>query len=1194
MFSRFFVRRPVFAWVIAILIMLAGVLAIRTLPVGQYPDVAPPAVKISATYTGASAETLENSVTQVIEQQLTGLDHLLYFSSTSSSDGSVSITVTFEQGTDPDTAQVQVQNKVQQAESRLPSEVQQSGVTVEKSQSSFLLILAVYDKTNRATSSDISDWLVSNMQDPLARVEGVGSLQVFGAEYAMRVWMDPTKLASYSLMPSDVQSAIEAQNVQVSAGKIGALPSSNAQQLTATVRAQSRLQTPDQFKAIIVKSQADGSVVRLSDVARVEMGSEDYTATANLNGHPAAGIAVMMAPGANALDTATLVKSKIAEFQRQMPQGYDIAYPKDSTEFIKISVEDVIQTLFEAIILVVCVMYLFLQNFRATLIPAVAVPVVLLGTFGVLALFGYSINTLTLFAMVLAIGLLVDDAIVVVENVERIMRDEGLPAREATEKSMGEISGALVAIALVLSAVFLPMAFFGGSTGVIYRQFSVTIISAMMLSVVVALTLTPALCGALLSHSKPHTKGFFGAFNRLWGRTEAGYQRRVLGGLRRGAVMMGAYALICGAMALAMWKLPGSFLPVEDQGEIMVQYTLPAGATAVRTAEVRRQVTDWFLTKEKANTDVIFTVDGFSFSGSGQNAGMAFVSLKNWSQRKGDDNTAQAIALRATKELGTIRDATLFAMTPPSVDGLGQSNGFTFELMASGGTDRDSLMKLRSQLLAAANQSSELQSVRANDLPQMPQLQVDIDNNKAVSLGLSLSDVTDTLSSAWGGTYVNDFIDRGRVKKVYIQGESDARAVPSDLGKWFVRGSDNSMTPFSAFATTHWQYGPESLVRYNGSAAFEIQGENAAGFSSGAAMDKMEKLADSLPAGSTWAWSGISLQEKLASGQAMSLYAISILVVFLCLAALYESWSVPFSVIMVIPLGLLGAALAADNSNLALAQQTMDSAANSRNIVARQMAVGTASAGDLSSAESVYQQARASVASYRTLVAQDKNAINLLAGETVPESLLPGTLESLGDNSIALVPAGVSSSVLLRRPDIQEAEHNLKSANADIGAARANFFPSISLTASAGVGSDSLSSLFSHGMQVWSFAPSISLPLFTGGSNLAQLRYAEAEKKGLIATYEKSIQSAFKDVADALARRETLSEELDAQRQYVAAEQTSLDIAMKSYQAGVGDYLSVLTAQRTLWSAKTTLLSLQQTDLNNRITLWQSLGGGAS
>ncbi|KLR24934.1 efflux RND transporter permease subunit [Enterobacter bugandensis] len=911
MFSRFFVRRPVFAWVIAILIMLAGMLAIRTLPVAQYPDVAPPSIKISATYTGASAQTLENSVTQVIEQQLTGLDNLLYFTSTSSSDGSVSITVTFEQGTDPDTAQVQVQNKVQQAESRLPTEVQQSGITVEKSQSNFLLIMGVYDKTDTASSSDIADWLVSNMQDPLARVEGVGSLQVFGAEYAMRIWLDPAKLASYSLMPSDVQSAIEAQNVQVSAGKIGALPSSNAQQLTATVRAQSRLQTVDQFKNIIVKSQSNGAVVRISDVARVEMGSEDYTATAKLNGHPAAGMAVMLSPGANALNTATAVKDKIAEFKKSMPEGYDVAYPKDSTEFIKISVEDVIQTLFEAIVLVVVVMYLFLQNIRATLIPALAVPVVLLGTFGVLALFGYSINTLTLFAMVLAIGLLVDDAIVVVENVERIMRDEGLPAREATEKSMGEISGALVAIALVLSAVFLPMAFFGGSTGVIYRQFSVTIISAMFLSVVVALTLTPALCGSILSHTTPHKKGFFGAFNRFYSRTERGYQNKVLRALCRSGGMLVIYALLCGAMGFAMFKLPGSFLPTEDQGEIMVQYTLPAGATTVRTAEVSRQVREWFLTKEKANTNVIFTIEGFSFSGSGQNAGMAFVSLKNWSERKGDANTAQAIALRATQELSTIRDATIFAMTPPAVDGLGQSNGFTFELMASGGTDRDALLKLRNQLIGEANQDSSLHAVRANDLPQMPQLQVDIDNNKAVSLGLSLSDVTNTLSSAWGGTYVNDFIDRGRVKKVYIQGDSDYRAVPSDLNKWYVRGSDSTMTPFSAFATTRWEYGPESLVRYNGSAAYEIQGENASGASSGTAMSKMEQLANSLPSGSTWAWSGLSLQEKLASGQAMSLYALSILVVFLCLAALYESWSVPISVILVIPLGVLGAALAA-------------------------------------------------------------------------------------------------------------------------------------------------------------------------------------------------------------------------------------------------------------------------------------------
>ncbi|WP_288874624.1 efflux RND transporter permease subunit [uncultured Kosakonia sp.] len=911
MFSRFFVRRPVFAWVIAILIMMAGILAIRSLPVAQYPDVAPPAVKITATYTGASAQTLENSVTQVIEQQLTGLDNLLYFTSTSSSDGQATITVTFEQGTDPDTAQVQVQNKVQQAESRLPTEVTQSGVTVVKSQSNFLLIMGLYDKTDRASSSDIADWLVSNMQDSLARVNGVGSLQVFGGEYAMRIWLDADKLKSFSLMPSDVQSAIEAQNIQVSAGKIGALPVSDKQQLTATVRAQSRLQTVAQFRDIIVKSETDGAVVRVKDVARVEMGSEDYSAQAKLNGHPAAGLAVMLAPGANALDTATLVKNKINEYRNNMPQGYDVAYPKDSTDFIKISIEDVVKTLIEAIILVACVMYLFLQNIRATLIPALAVPVVLLGTFGVLALFGYSINTLTLFAMVLAIGLLVDDAIVVVENVERIMRDEGLPAREATEKSMGEISGALAAIALVLSAVFLPMAFFGGSTGVIYRQFSVTIISAMVLSVVVALTLTPALCGAVLKHSAPHKKGFFGAFNRFYNNTEQKYQHGVLRVLRRALSVLGVYAVLCGAMALVMWRLPGSFLPTEDQGSIMVQFTLPAGATATRTDAVAKKVTEWFLNNEKSNTDAIFTVTGFSFSGSGQNAGMAFVSLKNWSERDGAQNTAQAIAQRASQQLATIRDATIFAMTPPSVDGLGQSNGFTFELLASGSTDRDRLLTLRNQLLANANQRAELQAVRANDLPQMPQLQVDIDSNKAVALGLSLSDVSDTLSSAWGGTYVNDFTDRGRVKKVYIQGDSDFRASPSDLQKWYVRGSDNSMTPFSAFATTRWEYGPESLVRYNGSAAYEIQGENASGFSSGAAMTEMEHLADNLPAGTTWAWSGLSLQEKLASGQAMSLYAISIMVVFLCLAALYESWSVPISVILVIPLGLLGAALAA-------------------------------------------------------------------------------------------------------------------------------------------------------------------------------------------------------------------------------------------------------------------------------------------
>ncbi|WP_226571475.1 efflux RND transporter permease subunit [Mangrovibacter yixingensis] len=911
MFSRFFVNRPVFAWVIAILIMMAGAIAIRTLPVAQYPDVAPPSVQIKATYTGASAETLENSVTKVIEQQLTGLDNLLYFSSTSSSDGSVKITVTFAQGTNPDTAQVQVQNKVQQAESRLPTEVQEQGITVTKTQSDFLMIAAVYDKTDKASSSDVSDWLVSNLQDPLSRLNGVGSVQVFGAEYAMRIWLDPAKLASYALMPSDVETAIEAQNVQVTAGKIGSMPSADSQQFTATVRAQSRLQTPDQFRNIIVKSESDGSVVRIKDIARVEMGSEDYTAQGRLNGHPAAGMAVMLAPGANALNTAALVKAKIQEYQRNMPEGYAVAYPKDSTEFIRLSIHDVVVTLFEAIILVVAVMYLFLQNFRATLIPAIAVPVVLLGTFGVLSMFGYSINTLTLFGMVLAIGLLVDDAIVVVENVERIMRDEGLSAKAATEKSMGEISGALVAIALVLSAVFLPMAFFGGATGVIYRQFSVTIISAMALSVVVALTLTPALCGSILQHSRPHTKGFFAGFNRFYQSTEGKYRHRVLGVLRKPVRLMVVYGVLAGVMALLMLKLPGGFLPLEDQGEVMVQYTLPAGASAHRTDEVNQAVTNWFLHQEKANTDVIFTVTGFSFAGSGENTGMAFVALKNWDQRKGEANTAQNIALRAMGGLSRLRDAHVFAMTPPSVSGMGHSSGFTFELMASGSTDRTELAKLRDTLISEANKSPELSSVRANELPEMPQLQVDIDNNKAVALGLTLSDVTDTLSSAWGGTYVNDFIDRGRVKEVFIEGDKQFRSKPSDLYKWYVRNSSDTMTPFSAFATTKWTYGPEALSRYNGAAAYEIQGDNSTGYSSGAAMDKLAQLANNLPKGSTWAWSGLSLQQQMASGQATSLYAISILVVFLCLAALYESWSVPFSVILVIPLGVLGATLAA-------------------------------------------------------------------------------------------------------------------------------------------------------------------------------------------------------------------------------------------------------------------------------------------
>ncbi|ATA18256.1 multidrug efflux pump [Gibbsiella quercinecans] len=915
MFSRFFVRRPVFAWVIALLIMMAGILAIRSMAVAQYPEVAPPSVRIKATYAGASAETIENSVTQVIEQQLTGLDNLLYFTSTSSSAGTVQITVSFKLGTNPDTAQVQVQDKLQQAESRLPTEVQEAGITVTKSQSDFLMIMALYDKTNKATSNDIADWLVSNMQDPLARVPGVGSLNVFGNEYAMRIWLNPTKLAAYDLMPSDVETAIESQNIQLSAGSIGTAPTSPTQQITATVQAQSRLQTPEQFRNIIVKSEANGSVVRIGDVARVEMGSQDYIATSRLNGHPAAGVAVMMSAGANALETAKAVKATVEKYRSSMPAGYDVAYPKDSTEFIKLSVQDVVETLLIAIALVIAVMYLFLQNVRATLIPALAVPVVLLGTFGVLSAFGYTVNTLTLFAMVLAIGLLVDDAIVVVENVERIMREEGLKARAATEKSMGEISGALVAIAVVLSAVFLPMAFFGGSTGVIYRQFSVTLISAMALSVVVALTLTPALCGALLRHSKPHNRGFFGGFNRFYANTEHRYKHGVLKGLRRPAMMMLVYAALAAAMGVLMMHMPTSFLPNEDQGQVMVQFTLPAGSSVNRTNQVNSEVTNWFLTHEKANTDVVFSVTGFNFSGSGDNVGMAFVALKDWSLRPGAQNTAQSIAEAANKALADIRDAKVIAMTPPSLSGMGQSNGFTFELLSAGGTSHDDLLKMRNQLITEANNSPELQSVRAADLPETPQLKVDIDNNKAVALGLDLSDVTATLSSAWGGTYVDDFIDRGRVKEVYIEGDSQFRSQPQDLNKWFVRGTNSSgettMTPFSAFATTHWAFGPQSLARYNGVTSFEIDGENTDGYSSGAAMAKMEELASKLPKGSNYAWSGLSLQEQLASGQTLSLYTISIMVVFLCLAALYESWSVPFSVILVIPLGILGASFAA-------------------------------------------------------------------------------------------------------------------------------------------------------------------------------------------------------------------------------------------------------------------------------------------
>ncbi|WP_214654858.1 efflux RND transporter permease subunit [Sphingomonas albertensis] len=911
--SRFFVERPIFAWVIAIVIMLGGVVGLRSLPIAQYPDVAPPTISINATYPGASAETLETSVTQVIEQQLTGIDGLQYFQSSSDSSGSASITVTFVKGTDPDIAQVQVQNKVQQATARLPSAVTAQGVTVTKSNSDFLLIVALYDKTDKATGSDVADYLVSNFQDDIARVSGVGQSQVFGAEYAMRIWLDPTKLAAVQLMPSDVQSAITAQNVDVSAGQIGALPAVKGQMLNATVRAKSRLSTPDQFRQIVVKTNTDGSVVRLADVARVELGQESYTASAKLNGHPASGMAIQLATGADALQTAAAVKARVAELSTRLPAGYTIAYPRDTTAFVKLSIEEVIETLAIAIVLVVVVMFAFLQSWRATLIPAIAVPVVLLGTFGVLAVFGYSINTLTLFAMVLAIGLLVDDAIVVVENVERVMADEGLSPKDATNRSMGEIGSALVGIALVLSAVFLPMAFFGGSTGVIYRQFSITIVSAMLLSVLVALVLSPALTATLLkpTHVDPlERRGAFGKFNRWFDRSTRRYvngTRSVIGRRWLHLAIVGGITVVLGLLFV---RLPTSFLPSEDQGQIMVMYTLPAGATNERTEAVGNRIQNWFSTSEKATIADAFTINGFGFSGSGQNAGMAFASLAPFDERKQASQSATAINGRAMQAFGSIRDATIIPLTPPAISGLGQSNGFTFELTNTSGLSRDAFVGLRDKLIAAANKDAKLARVRASTLPDTPQLRVSLDDAKLAVLGLTEADVTNALSSAWGGVYVNDFVDRGRVKRVYMQADAPFRMLPGDLDGWFVRNASGTMVPFSAIATLSWEKGPNSVSRFNGRSSYEIQGEPADGASSGDAMAEMVKLQQQVAPGTGYAWAGLSFQENQASGQGTTLYGVSILIVFLCLAALYESWSVPIAVLLVLPLGIVGAVLA--------------------------------------------------------------------------------------------------------------------------------------------------------------------------------------------------------------------------------------------------------------------------------------------
>ncbi|MDI6529364.1 efflux RND transporter permease subunit [Pseudomonas otitidis] len=910
--SKFFIDRPIFAWVIALVIMLAGGLSILKLPINQYPSIAAPAVAIQVSYPGASAQTVQDTVVQVIEQQLNGIDGLRYIASESNSDGSMTITATFEQGTNPDIAQVQVQNKLQLATPLLPQEVQQQGIRVTKAVKNFLLVIGVVSEDGSMDKNDLANYIVSNMQDPISRTKGVGDFQVFGAQYAMRIWLDPAKLNNYQLTPVDVKTAIQAQNVQISSGQLGGLPASPGQQLNATIVGKTRLQTPEQFREILLKVNRDGSQVRLRDVATVELGGENYSISAQFNGNPASGMAIKLATGANALDTAKAIRQTISELEPFFPPGMKVVFPYDTTPVVSASIEGVIHTLGEAIVLVFLVMFLFLQNFRATIIPTLAVPVVLLGTFGVLAAFGFTINTLTMFAMVLAIGLLVDDAIVVVENVERVMAEEGLSPLEATRKSMGQIQGALVGIALVLSAVFLPMAFFGGSTGVIYRQFSITIVSAMALSVLVALVFTPALCATLLKpvHGGHHEKrGFFGWFNRTFDRSVRGYERGVRSILTRKLPYLLMYVVILGVMAWLFTRIPTAFLPEEDQGVLFAQVQTPSGASAERTQVVVDQMREYLLTQEKDTVKSVFTVTGFNFAGRGQSSGMAFIMLKPWNERPGAEHSVFSLANRAQMHFFSFRDAMVFAFAPPAVMELGNATGFNFFLQDRAGVGHETLNAARDQFLALAAKDPVLTRVRANGLRDEPQYQLLIDDEKARAHGVSLSDINNTVSIAWGASYVNDFIDRGRVKKVYLQGEADARMNPEDLNKWYVRNDQGQMVPFSAFASGEWTYGAPKLARYNGVSAVEILGEASPGHSSGEAMAAVERIAKQLPAGVGYSWTGLSYEERLSGSQAPALYALSLLVVFLCLAALYESWSIPFSVMLVVPLGVIGALL---------------------------------------------------------------------------------------------------------------------------------------------------------------------------------------------------------------------------------------------------------------------------------------------
>lgn len=908
--ARFFIDRPIFAWVISIIIMGAGILSILTLPISQYPQIAPPTISINASYPGASAETVANTVTQLIEQNLTGLDGLRYFSSSSTSAGSSSITLTFETGVDPDIAQVQVQNKLSQATALLPEIVQRQGITVQKSSASFLMVIGLISEDGALDESDLSDYLNTNLVDDFSRIEGVGEVQVFGSKYAMRIWLDPVKLAAYGLAPSDVVNAVSQQNAQVSAGAFGTRPTVEGQQLNATITAQSLLSTPEDFEQIVLRAATDGGLVLLNDVARVEVGAQDYSMIARYNGKPSSGMAIRLAAGANALDTAERVKERIEEYSQFFPENVSYVVPYDTTPFVEISIEEVVKTLIEAIVLVFFVMLLFLQNFRATLIPTLAVPVVLLGTFGILAAAGFSINTLTMLAMVLAIGLLVDDAIVVVENVERIIEEEKLSPLEATRKSMGQITGALIGIALVLSAVFVPMAFFGGSTGVIYQQFSITIVSAMGLSVVVALTLTPALCATLLRSKDAHhaKRGPAGWFNRGFDSVSRGYGGTIGWIVRRPLRVGLIYLLLVGTMAYSFTRMPTGFLPDEDQGILLAIVQAPTGATAERTLEVVKKVENHFLQNEQEAVDSMFGVVGFSFSGAGQNMGLAFIRLKDWSERLSPAQSAQAVAGRAFPALMGIRDAMVFPIVPPAVPELGIISGFDFYLQARNGQSHEDLLAARNQLLGMAAQSPLIGSARPSGLEDAAQYHLDIDWRAAGAMGLTASDVAQLLQVAWAGSYVNDYIDRERIKRVYIQGDPESRSAPSDISQWKVRNAGGGLVPFANFAEGSWTFGPQGLNRYNGVSAMQIQGTPADGVTTGEAMAEIERLAAQLP-GYDVAWTGLSLEERQSGNQAPLLYALSLAVVFLCLAALYESWSIPFAVVLTMPIGVLGAVL---------------------------------------------------------------------------------------------------------------------------------------------------------------------------------------------------------------------------------------------------------------------------------------------